>query len=130
MAAHLLRLWVQNPLGTWMSVCCECCVLPGRGLRNASITRPEESYQLWCIIVCDIETSRMRRPWAAAPQEKKKCTFKKIPSKSWLDIFSLLLYSLNVETFQTLPLVVLNKLFPWWWYIWSNVRNLFIKTDS
>jgi hypothetical protein len=23
------------------------------------ITRPEESYQLWCVVVCDLETTRM-----------------------------------------------------------------------
>ena len=28
-------------------------------------TRPEESYRLWCVVVCDLETSRMRRPWPA-----------------------------------------------------------------
>jgi hypothetical protein len=28
------------------------------------ITRPEESYRLWCVVVCDLETSRMR-PWPA-----------------------------------------------------------------
>ena len=27
-----------------MSVYCECCVLPGRGLCDGLITRPEESY--------------------------------------------------------------------------------------
>jgi hypothetical protein len=48
-----------------MSVCCECCVLSGRGLWDDQITRPEESYRLWCVVVCDLETSRMRRPWAA-----------------------------------------------------------------
>jgi hypothetical protein len=26
-----------------MSVCCECCVLSGRGLCDGLITRPEES---------------------------------------------------------------------------------------
>jgi len=46
-----------------MSVCCECCVLSGRGLCDKLITRPEESYRLWCVVVCDLETSRMRRPW-------------------------------------------------------------------
>ena len=46
-----------------MSVCCECCVLSGRGLCDELITRPEESYRLWCVVVCDLETSRMRRPW-------------------------------------------------------------------
>jgi hypothetical protein len=48
-----------------MSVCCECCVLSGRGLCDALIARPEESYQLWCVVVCDLETSRMRRSWPA-----------------------------------------------------------------
>jgi len=39
-----------------------CCVLSGRGLCDELITRPEESYRLWCVVVCDLETSRMRRP--------------------------------------------------------------------
>ena len=46
-----------------MFVCCECCVLSGRGLCDELITRPDESYRLWCVAVCDLETSRMRRPW-------------------------------------------------------------------
>jgi hypothetical protein len=53
-AARLLRSWVQIPLGTWMSVCCEWCVLSGRGLCDELITRPEESYQLWCVTECDL----------------------------------------------------------------------------
>ena len=32
------------PPGAWMSVCCECCVLSGRGLCDGPISRPEESY--------------------------------------------------------------------------------------
>jgi hypothetical protein len=44
-----------------MFVCCECCVLSGRALCNELITRPEESYRLWCVVVCDLETSWMRR---------------------------------------------------------------------
>jgi len=46
-----------------MSVCCECCVLSGIGLCDGLITRPEEFYRLWCVVVCDLETSWMRRPW-------------------------------------------------------------------
>ena len=42
-AARLLRLWVRIPPGAWMSVCCECCVLSGRGLCDELITHPEES---------------------------------------------------------------------------------------
>jgi hypothetical protein len=44
-----------------MFVCCECCVLPGRGLCDGLITRPEKSYRLWCVLVCDLGTSRMTR---------------------------------------------------------------------
>ena len=49
-----------------MFVCCECCVLSGRGLCDGLITRPGESYRLWCVVVCDQETStRRKRPWPA-----------------------------------------------------------------
>jgi len=40
-------------------------VLLGRGLCDELITRPEESYRMWCVPMCDLETSRMRRPWPA-----------------------------------------------------------------
>jgi len=46
-----------------MDVCCVCCVLSGTGLCDELITRPEESYRLWCVVVCDPEISRMRRAW-------------------------------------------------------------------
>ena len=62
-AARLLRLWIRIPPGTWMSVCCECCVLSGRGLYDGLFTRPEASYQQWCVVECDLETPWMRRPW-------------------------------------------------------------------
>jgi hypothetical protein len=58
-AARLLRSWVRIPPGAWMFVCCECCVLSGRGLCDELITLPEESYRLCCVVVCDLETSRM-----------------------------------------------------------------------
>jgi hypothetical protein len=44
-----------------MCVCCWCSVLSGRGLCDGLIIRPEESYRLWRVLVCDLETSRMRR---------------------------------------------------------------------
>ena len=61
LTAHLLRLWVWIPPGAWVFVCCECYVLSGRGLCDRLITRPEESYRPWCVIVCDQETSKTRR---------------------------------------------------------------------
>ena len=59
MTDRLLGLRVQIRPGAWMVVRCDCC--RGRDLCDWPITRPEESYRLCCVIVCDLETSRMRR---------------------------------------------------------------------
>ena len=62
-AARLLRSWVRIPPGAWIFVCCECRVLSGRGLCDELITRPEKSYRLCCVVVCDLETSRIGAPY-------------------------------------------------------------------
>ena len=38
-------------------------MLSGRGLCDELITRPEESYRLCCVLVCDLETSRIGAPY-------------------------------------------------------------------
>ena len=38
-------------------------MLSSRGLCDELIARPEESYRLWCIVVCDLETSRISAPY-------------------------------------------------------------------
>ena len=80
-AARLLGLWDRIPPGAWK--CCKCCVLLGRGLCDELITRPEESYRLCCVVVCDLETSRMRRPWPAlgrnaTANKQQYCQFRTI----------------------------------------------------
>ena len=62
-AARLLGSWVRIPPGAWIFVCCECRVLSGRGLCDELSTRPQESYRLCCVVVCDLETSRMGAPY-------------------------------------------------------------------
>jgi hypothetical protein len=49
-----------------MFVCCECCVLSGRGLCDGLITRPDESYRLWRVVLCDQETSGEKNEKAKA----------------------------------------------------------------
>ena len=78
--ARLLRLWVRIPPGAWMFVPCECCVLSGRCVCDKLITRPEESYRLWSVVVCDLETSWMRWPWltrggVGCCAQKKVCNY-------------------------------------------------------
>ena len=66
----------SNTAEALMSVCCDLCVLSGRGLCDELIKCPEESYRLWCVVVCDLETSLMRRPQTAlsrgAPQKSRR----------------------------------------------------------
>ena len=77
--ARLLRLWVRIPPEAWIFVCCDCCVLSGKGLCDELITRPEESYRLWRFVVCDLETSWMKRPWptggCCAKRKYAQCLF-------------------------------------------------------
>jgi hypothetical protein len=92
-----------------MSLCCECCVLSGRGLCDELITRPEESYRLWCVVVCDLETSWMRRPWPTGglSRQKNKIYIYKLCIKHQLDA-QIIIYSYNV----TIPLHVSSNKFP------------------
>jgi len=52
--------------------------LSGRGLCDKLIISQEESYRLWYVVVCDLETSWMRRSWftggccAKRKEERKK----------------------------------------------------------
>ena len=38
-------------------------MLSGTGFCDELITRPEESYRPCCVVVCDLETSRMGAPY-------------------------------------------------------------------
>ena len=53
----------SNPTGG-MDICLLwVSFLSGRGLCNELITRPEGSCRLCCVVVCDLETSRMGAPY-------------------------------------------------------------------
>jgi len=84
-AAHPLRLWVRITPGDRMSVCCEYCVLSGRGLCDGLITRQEESYRTSSVVECDLETLWMRRPWPTegCRAKKKKNAENSYFSLSW-----------------------------------------------
>jgi hypothetical protein len=79
-AARLLGLRVRIPPRAWMYDCCECCELSRRGICDELITRLEESCRLWCVVVCDLEPSWMRKPWpsggAVSPNKKLLITLK------------------------------------------------------
>jgi len=55
-ASRLLGMRVQIPLETWISVCCECCLLSGRGLCDGPIPRREV-----CVCVCVTESDKLQQ---------------------------------------------------------------------
>ena len=56
-----LRVWISQTM--WTSVTCDCCVL----CRQRHLLRADHSFRggLRCVIVCDLETSKTRRPCSA-----------------------------------------------------------------
>jgi hypothetical protein len=53
----LLTILVFLNAAGCMDVCLlEVMLLSGRSLCDELITGPEESYRLWCVLVCDLET--------------------------------------------------------------------------
>jgi hypothetical protein len=72
-AASLLRLWVRIPHGTCMPVI-SVVSCQEKSICDELITRLEESYRLWCVVVCDLETSWMRRPLAHWRMSRQKQT--------------------------------------------------------
>ena len=82
----------------------------GRGLCDELITHPEESYLLWCVAVCDLETSRMRRPWPALGRSATENTFhvpRLCSTLAWWWLF----YSWNMS-----PRILLTILLCYLWY--------------
>jgi hypothetical protein len=85
-SARLMRLWVEIPPVAWLFVCCERCVLSGRGFGFGLIIRPKDSYRLWCVVACDLETSRRRRPWPLLGHNATKKNL--IPRRNERDIIN------------------------------------------
>jgi len=47
----VFRIAGSKPAGHGCFVCCECCVLSGRGLCKELLTRPKESYHVRYVVV-------------------------------------------------------------------------------
>jgi hypothetical protein len=51
-------------------------VLAGRGLCDDLITGPEESYRLWCVVLCDLENLKNEEAMTrvGSQRHRKKCS--------------------------------------------------------
>jgi hypothetical protein len=93
-----------------MFVCCECCVLSGRGLCDELITRPEESYRLWRVVVCDQESSKTRRLKARYRAVKIQPQGVVTPGKQTVNIPPITI----INTYMKLKIFCRCSLFPSW----------------
>ena len=73
-AARLLGLRVRIPPGAWISVCCECCMLLGRGLCDGLITRPDEFYRVYlCLWSRNLVNEKDLAHWALLRPKQTDC---------------------------------------------------------
>ena len=95
LVASWLKAWVcsRSPaemagsIPTWDKEVCQLWVSSGSGLCDELIIRPEESYRMWSLIFCDLETLRTKRQWSALGRSAtgKKNTFK-TRTQNWITI--------------------------------------------
>jgi len=84
-------------------------VLSGRGLCDELITRPEECYRLWCVVVCDLENlvneevmTRVGSQRHTKKKKKKKKKRMKERKKTVVLPKLILLISRDVKTIEQL----------------------------
>jgi len=83
-------------------------VLLGIGLYDELITLPGEAYRLGRVVVCDLETSWMRKPWptgAVAPKTNKQTKPPRL--------------TLNMSTFWPHSVFI--------YFVWISVQTVFIN---
>jgi len=70
-------------------------VLSGRGLCNELITRPEDSYRLWCVVVYDLENLKNEEPLTHAGSQRHKrkveWTYPRVSTGMWTPFILLIL---------------------------------------
>ena len=118
-------IWIQP--GAWMFFCCECCVLSGSGLCDQLIIHPEDSYRLWCVVVCDLETLRLKNPrprWVATPQKTKNIAIMFVcfwhNSPQWARVSSFTRFLDHTQPLTTVGRTLLDA--------WSACRREFYLT--
>ena len=106
-AASLLRLWVRIPPGSWIYVCCECCVLSGkRSLRRAD----HSSRGVLPTVVCRCVWSRnfvneeARAHWGAIASRGEKYHLyqagaDKLPRKEFIFLIAFFFFYFRLRIF-------------------------------
>ena len=125
-SARQLRFWVRIPPGASMFVCCEYCVL--LSLCDELMTRPEESYRLWCVVVWSRILKNEEAMTRVGPQRHRKKERKKARAHTHTHIHTILpvsvfiwikhrvFFSLNFPTRFSLYINIYLNCFILWFY--------------
>jgi len=102
-------------------------MLSGRGLCDELITRPEESYWLCCVVVCDLETSWKRRPWPTAGccLKNKQNSLNSAKWTTWRTISSIICLFESKLTIENKLLLYKAIIKPIWSYgiqLWGRAK--------
>ena len=99
-----------------MSVCCEYCVLSGRGLCDELITRPEESYRLWCVVVCVLEENNPHEWECQGPLGGYRTKRERKKRSPYMKTRRIIRSSLNIvcSVFREMPIYNLSFLISMW----------------
>jgi hypothetical protein len=71
--ARIFASWVVNLPGAMMLIFSECYVLHREDIWHELISRPV-NYRLRCVVVCDLESKRTRRPFLVFGRRATKIT--------------------------------------------------------
>ena len=77
----LLELWVPIPQGgmeVFLFFFWCVCVWSGSGLWDELISRLEESYRLWCVVLCDLTNLKDEEAMTRVEQQRQKVWVRKI----------------------------------------------------
>jgi hypothetical protein len=103
-----------------MDVFLLCCVFSGRGLCYELINRPEESYRLWRVAVCDHDTSWYGEAIAHARLQSQR---NKQTNKAWLYFSSWQLWCAAVKQDDVQSLTKEKQLSCTVWVESLNIRD-------
>ena len=109
-ACLLLRLWVRIPTGAWMPVCCECCVLSGRGLWDRAYHSSRgvlPAAVRRCVWSRNLVSEDFLARWGLLRQKKKKS---RIMCRTWLSVASVIYWKLRYRRW------CIQRRYTKWWF--------------
>ena len=131
-AVRFLGLRVRIPPGAWISVCCKCYVLSGRSLWVRLITRPEESYRVWCVWMWSwsFDNKDALAHWGMLCHGKKNTVLMQQNFLCFISLKTLHLLRSNTISDFVSTFSYQQFLRPWRYYVHQDVKHCDVKITN